>query len=73
MISYRDLMERLSDFVGGHLPPRTLEAVQQHLDDCPSCRDYLEGCQLAAHLGAEAPCPPLPEHLKMILGEPEGK
>ncbi len=73
MISYRDLIERLGDLVGGHVPPRTHEALQQHLEDCPPCRDYLEGCRLAVHLGGEAPCPPLPGHLKSLLDEMGGE
>lgn len=37
-----ELVEMLTDYLEGVLPPDEMAAVEAHLDVCPPCRVYLE-------------------------------
>lgn len=37
-----ELVEMLTDYIEGTLPPAETTAVKAHLVDCPPCRRYLE-------------------------------
>ncbi len=69
MIGPLEFLERHPDLAGRGLSPVAQEAVQQHLAGCPACREYVERYRLLVHVGGEAPCPPLPAHLRALLSE----
>ncbi len=60
MITCRELMDLLCDFVDGDLPPELHVHVAQHLRDCPPCNAYCETYRLTIHLCRRLPCPPPP-------------
>jgi anti-sigma factor RsiW len=49
-LTCQEVVELLSDYVEGTLPPRVRERVRAHLETCPDCIAYL--AQLQATIGA---------------------
>jgi anti-sigma factor RsiW len=41
-IACRELVELLTDYLEGVLPPDEVAAVDAHLDGCDACRTYLD-------------------------------
>ena len=41
-LSCRDVVDLLTDYLDGALPPLTHERVEAHLATCPDCTAYLE-------------------------------
>jgi anti-sigma factor RsiW len=60
MITCRELIELLLDFVSGDLPPERIEHVHAHLRDCPPCVAILNTYRLTIQLTRQLPCNPLP-------------
>lgn len=69
MITCRQLVELLIDYVSGELPPEHQERIQQHLRDCPPCEVYVSTYRLTIQLTRKLPCQPLPTHLAERLRE----
>jgi anti-sigma factor RsiW len=63
MITCRELVDLLIDFVSGELPPERHQRIEQHLRCCPGCLTYLETYQLTIRLTRRLPCQPLPPEL----------
>lgn len=38
----QQLVELVTDYLEGALPPKLQQAADRHLADCPHCREYLE-------------------------------
>jgi anti-sigma factor RsiW len=76
MITCREFVEQLSEFVSDQLPAPLHRTVTQHLRCCSSCHAYLESFRLTVRLARKLPRPPLPERLasslKSILGTSSG-
>jgi hypothetical protein len=76
MITCRELVELLLEFLEGELPEERRRHIQDHLRCCPPCMVYLETYQTTIRLTRclpQAPPPPqLLERLKLALRE-EGK
>jgi anti-sigma factor RsiW len=49
-VACRELVEMLTDYLEGALPPGEVAAIDAHLDDCDACRTYLD--QLRATIAA---------------------
>lgn len=67
------LTEFIADYLGGELPAAQLEVFERHLEECSTCRRYLDsyrktiGLAAAANIAEESP-PPIPEDMvKAIL------
>jgi hypothetical protein len=67
MITCRELVDLLIDFVSGSLPSEHHERVQHHLKKCPPCEVYLQTYQLTIQLTRKLPCQPLPPALEERL------
>jgi len=63
MITCRELVELLLDFIAGELLPECRNAAEQHLKDCPQCLAYLEGYHRIVQLSRHLPAEPMPPHL----------
>ena len=63
MITCRELVELLIDYVSGDLPPEKLEFCKQHLHCCPPCEAYLETYQVTIRLTRQLPPVPVPPEL----------
>jgi anti-sigma factor RsiW len=67
MITCRELVELLIDFVSGDLPPEHCEKVEKHLRLCRPCVVYVETYRLTIRLTRKLPPAPLPPSLKERL------
>ena len=63
MMTCRELVELLIDFVAGDLPPEHRERVEQHLRRCPPCVAYVESYRVIIKISRKLPCEPLPPQL----------
>jgi len=41
------VVELLTAYLDGALPPRDRQLIERHLDDCPYCADYLDQLRFA--------------------------
>jgi anti-sigma factor RsiW len=77
MMTCRELVELLGEFLSGELPPEQRGHVERHLDGCDGCIAYLESYHLTVHLSRQLPSPCLPprlrERLEEILREEGGR
>ena len=73
MMTCRELVELLIDFLDGELPEDRRRHIEQHLEFCPPCLTYLKTykvtIQLTRRLPDVPPPPELLERLKAALGE----
>lgn len=67
MITCRELVELLSDFLDGELAPEQRLVVEQHLGQCPGCVVYVETYQLTIQMTRRLPGTPLPAELEVRL------
>ena len=67
MITCRELVELLIDFVSGELPPEHKERVEKHLHICPPCVAYAKSYELTIQLGKRLPCDTLPPEVAQRL------
>ena len=54
MITCREFVEFLADYLDGDLPPASLVEFEFHLIDCPDCVLYLKSYEATVQLGKEA-------------------
>jgi len=67
MITCRELVELLIDFVADQLTAEQRECVEHHLRDCSSCVAYVESYRCTVQLTRQLPCAPLPVELQTLL------
>lgn len=67
MITCRQLVEQLLDFIDDQLPAEYREQVEHHLCDCSSCVAYVESYRCTVQLTRRLPCVPLPRDLQAQL------
>ncbi|MDQ4028921.1 MAG: zf-HC2 domain-containing protein [Actinomycetota bacterium] len=49
-LSCRELVELVTDYLEGALPPPTREAFEEHLEICEGCRAYLQQMELTIQM-----------------------
>jgi anti-sigma factor RsiW len=54
MITCRELVDFLNDYLDGALPPRRRAEFERHLEACPECVSYLESYRETIRLGKRA-------------------
>jgi anti-sigma factor RsiW len=73
MVTCRELVELLIDYLEGDLPEERRRHLELHLQMCPPCLVYLETYQATIRLTKRLPCAPPPpellERLKAALRE----
>jgi anti-sigma factor RsiW len=67
MISCRELVVLLCDYVSDELPPERRDRVDQHAAHCPSCAAYLQSYIVVVQMTRRLPAAPLPERLAQRL------
>lgn len=67
MITCRELIDLLLDFVGDELDLTSREKVEQHLQDCIPCLVLVETYKITIQLSRKLPCDPLPSELAQRL------
>ena len=53
-LTCREFIEFLMDYLDGSLPAEQGSRFEAHIEDCPSCVDYLESYRATSILSAEA-------------------
>jgi hypothetical protein len=72
MITCRELVELLYDFVADELAPPRRDLVEQHLQQCRPCLAYWESYRITIALARRLPCPPPPpDVLERLRGKVE--
>ena len=73
MITCREVLELLIDYVSGDLSAEHLARLEFHLSMCPPCVTFVQTYQLTIQLTRRLPDTPLPpeleKKLQMILAE----
>jgi anti-sigma factor RsiW len=73
MMTCRQLVEVLIDFVSDELPDDHRQLIEQHLEMCPPCVTYIETYRLTIQLTRQLPPRPIPPelaaHLRSVLSE----
>ena len=69
MISCRELVELLCDYVSDELPPHRRDHVDTHLRQCPSCFAYYQSYVTVVQLSRRLPAAPLPPQLAQRLSQ----
>jgi anti-sigma factor RsiW len=67
MITCRDLVDLLYDFVSGELAPERRQEIERHLRDCPPCLAYCETYRITIRVANRLPCPPPPHEVMARL------
>jgi anti-sigma factor RsiW len=69
MISCRELVALLCDYVADELPPDRRDHIDEHLRDCPSCAAYLQSYTVVIQMTRALPAAPLPPGLARRVAE----
>lgn len=65
----RDLVEMVTAYLEGDLPPGQHESVRAHLAECTACADYVEQMRITVGLVARLRDDDLPAELRWRLRE----
>lgn len=63
----QDLVEVVTDYLEGALPPDLRQRFEQHLQICDACRSYVEQIRLTIRLSGKVEAPTLPSHARREL------
>jgi anti-sigma factor RsiW len=67
VITCREVLDLLCDFVAGDLAPEKHGHVQQHLHACPPCLAYCNSYRITIRLARQLPCSPPPPDVAQRL------
>jgi anti-sigma factor RsiW len=60
MMTCRELLDVLLEFVSGELTPDQVQRIEQHLNKCPPCFVFVHTYRLTIQLARQLPPNPLP-------------
>ena len=67
MMTCRDAIDVLADYLDQALPPEVANALERHLAGCEPCRAYLATYRRTRALGAQAARLEMPDEMKARL------
>ena len=67
MITCREQVDLLVDYFDGTLDPEIARALEQHLDGCPSCLNFIKTYKATIKWVGEEVCEEMPEELMTRL------
>ncbi len=77
MMSCKELVDLMADYLEGQLEPDVARDLDRHLADCPPCLNFLKTYRATTRLIREVACeeipPELGERLERFLRERLGK
>lgn len=56
MLTCREMIDFLMDYLDGHLPPEQCQAFREHLQICPPCVDFMESYKTTVSVGKKTLC-----------------
>jgi anti-sigma factor RsiW len=62
-----ELFERLSEYIDGDMTPERCRELEEHLDDCWPCGEFVESFRQTIGLCKELPTPALPDEARTCL------
>ena len=65
----RDLLERLSEYIDGELPPEIFDEIERHVADCEPCVRFIRSLRNTVAHVSEMPRPHMPEEMKRACVE----
>jgi anti-sigma factor RsiW len=69
VLACQELVELVTDYLEGALPPDRTREVHEHLRECADCLRYLGQVQLTSRLLAQLPTPDLTDELWTQLAQ----
>ena len=69
MLACQELVELVTDYLEGALPPDRHREVHEHLPECADCLRYLGQVQLTTRLLAQLPTPELSDEFVIELAQ----
>jgi anti-sigma factor RsiW len=66
-LSCQELVELVTDYLEGGLPPEERERFEEHLDECGNCREYLAQMRTTIELAGELTPESLPPEAEREL------
>lgn len=67
MLTCQEQVELLADYLEGTLHPETARALEQHLEGCPECLNFIKTYQVTTAWVREITCEAMPEELTTRL------
>lgn len=67
MLTCQEQVELLADYLEGTLHPETARALEQHLEGCPECLNFIKTYQATNTWVREITCEEMPEELTIRL------
>ena len=67
MLTCQEQVELLADYLDGTLHPETASALEQHLEGCPECFNFIKTYKATNAWVREIACEEMPEELKTRL------
>jgi predicted anti-sigma-YlaC factor YlaD len=67
MVTCREMIETLADYLEGTMPSGARIALDRHLGGCPPCRTFLRTYAATIRLARTLACDDIPEDLKVRL------
>ena len=64
MMTCQEQVDLLADYLDGALNPEVAKALEQHLDGCPSCLNFIKTYKATSVLVREVTCEEMPDELK---------
>ncbi|MCI0370976.1 MAG: anti-sigma factor [candidate division NC10 bacterium] len=69
MMSCKELVNLLADYLEGQMDPEAARDLDQHLADCPACLNFLKTYRATTRLIREIACEDIPPELGERLQE----
>jgi len=63
MMTCRECVEQLLEFLNNELHAEMCAQIRAHLEKCPPCVNYVESYRLTVHLTRQLPCGELPPEI----------
>ncbi len=60
----REMLERLSEYIDGELDLSACQGIEEHLEDCPPCKAFLESLKRTVALVERVQAPALPDSVR---------
>ena len=67
MDTCKEILDLLSDYLDGEMPPDRSDAFEHHMEQCPPCLDFLDSVRATRSLASSLRCDEIPEEVQRSL------